>query len=136
MSVMLANVYIAMLRIYRKMLVSCFLPVQSFRVFSCQEKGNKMKCHVWIWLKNRSANKCEKYVNFWVTLIPCLSKEISYEFSRLCKAARLDNIVRTVINWSQQQVPAHKPNKQTGKIVLPRIEIVCLLCKLVMWRCG
>ena len=57
MSVMLANVYIAMLRIYRKMLVSCFLPVQSFRVFSCQEKGNKMKCHVWIWVKNRSANK-------------------------------------------------------------------------------
>ena len=30
----------------QKMLVLCFLPVQSFRVFSCQEKGNKMKCHV------------------------------------------------------------------------------------------
>ena len=43
---------------------------------------------------------------------------MAYEFSRLCKAASLDNIVRTVIDWSQQQVLAHNPNKQTGKIML------------------
>ena len=115
------------------MFVSCLLPVLSFRVFSYQENEAKwnVTCETgW------KINKCGKYFNFWVPWSFCLPKVMSYEFSRLCKAARLDSIVRTFINWSQQQVPAHNPNKQTGKIMLAGIEIVvCLLWKLEMWRC-
>ena len=116
------------------MFVSCLLPVLSFRVFFCQENEAKwnVTCETgW------KINKCGKYFNFWVPWSFCLSKVMSYEFSRLYEAARFDNIVRTTINWSQEQVPARNPNKQTEKIMLAEIEIVvCLLWMLEMWRCG